>query len=104
MRHFLALSLSKVMLAASVLQATAEGLLKALARIALALAARLAPARLGAIPLPMVAALAQAQLLAATGAIKDSVAGLDDGSTSSSQKPGQCPPIASLSGRDKNTS
>ena len=104
MRHFLALSLSKVMLTPGVLEATGKRVLKALARGACALAARLAPARLGAIALPMVAALAEPQLLAAQRAIEDSVPGLDDGSTSSSQKPGQGPSIASLSVRDKNTS
>jgi hypothetical protein len=60
MRHFLAFALSKVPLAPGVLQATAERSLKALSRGARALAARRAPARLGAIPLPMVAALADA--------------------------------------------
>ena len=101
MRHFLALALSKVLLAPRVLPAPAEGVLKALARGARALAACLAPARLGAIPLPMVAALTDAQLLMAAGAIEDPVAGLDDGSTSSSQKAGQRRPITSLSARDK---
>ena len=96
MRHFLTLSLSKVMLAAGVLQPTGKRFLKALTRGALALPTSRAPARLAAIPLPMVAALAQPQLLAAPGAIEDSVPGLDDGSTSSSQKPGQWPPVASL--------
>ena len=101
MRHFLALSLSKVLLAPGVLSAPAEGVLKALARGARARASGLAPARLGAIPLPMVAALTDAQLLMAAGAIEDSVAGLDDGSTSCSQKAGQRRPITSLSARDK---
>lgn len=104
MRHFLELSLTKVMLAPGVLQATGKGFLKAPSGGALALTTSRTPARLGAIPLPMVAALAQAQLPTTAGAIEDSVPGLDDGSTSSSQKPGQRPSIASLSVRDKNTS
>jgi hypothetical protein len=101
MRHFLALSLSKVTLALGVLQATRKRFLKALARGARALAARRAPARRGAIPLPMVAALADAQLFVAPGAVEQPVAGLDDGSTSSSQKAGQRRSITSLSARDK---
>jgi len=104
MRHFLALSLSKVMLAPGVLQPTGKGLLKTSPRGALALATSRIPARLAAIPLSTVAALAKPQLLAAPGAIEDAVSGFDDGSTSSSQRPGQGPSIASLSVRDKNTS
>jgi hypothetical protein len=104
MRHFLELSLTKVMLTSGMLQATGEGFLKALACGTLALTTSRTPARLGAIPLPMVAALADAQLLVAPGTVEHSVADLGDGSTSSSQKPGQGPSIASLSARDKNTS
>jgi len=101
MRHFLTLSLSKVLLALGVLPATVERILKALACGARALAPRLAAARLGAIPLPMVAALADTLLRVAPGAVEQPVAGLDDGSTSSSPKAGQRPSITSLSAWDK---
>jgi hypothetical protein len=104
MRHFLALALAEVMLAPGVLQATGKGLLKTSPRGTRALATSRIPARLAAIPLSTVAALAQAQLLAAPSAIEDAVSGFGDGSTSSSQKPGQGPSIASLSVRDTNTS
>lgn len=101
MRHFLALALAKVLLALGVQPATVERVLKALAGGARARAPRLASARLGAIPLPMVAALADTQLRLAPGAVEQPVAGLDDGSTSSSPKAGQRPSITSLSARDK---
>lgn len=104
MRHFLAPALSILMLAPGVMPPTAEGFLKALARSPLALAPSLAAARLRAIALPMITALTGAQLLMAAGAIEHPVYGLDDGSTSGSQKTGQCPPTASLSVRDKTLS
>ena len=104
MRHFLVVALPIVALAPGVLQATGERFLKALSRGARALASRQAPARLGAIPLPMVAALTGAQLLVAPGAVEQSVFGLDDGSTSGSQKAGQRPSIRPLSVRDKTLS
>jgi hypothetical protein len=102
MRHFLTLSLSIIMLAPGVLPATGKLLLEAFPRRARAVTTSRTSARFAAVTLPMVAALAQTQLLAAPGAIEDSVPGFDDGSTSSSQKPGQCPSIASLSVWDKH--
>ena len=86
MRHFLALALAKVLLALGVLPATGERGLKALAGSARARAPRLATARLGAIPLPMVAALADTLLRVAPRAVEQPVADLADGSTSSSQR------------------
>jgi hypothetical protein len=100
MRHFLTPPLPPPTLPPGMVQATVERLLVAPAGSAYALAARLLGARIGTIPLPMIAAPAHAQLLVTPGAIQYSVAGDDDRNPSSPQKAGQGLSIASLSLRD----
>jgi len=96
MRHFLALAFTPPTLAPRMMEPPPEGLLIALARIAHALAPRLSGARIGAIPLPMIAAPADSLLALTTRAIEHSVAG-DDRTGSSRQKAGQCVATGSLS-------
>ncbi len=97
MRHFLALALTPAALPRRMLQSSLERLLVASSCRPHAFAARLIRARLGAVPLPVVTALAYPQPLVTTRAIQHSVAALDDRRPSSSQKAGQVLVIASLS-------
>jgi hypothetical protein len=100
MRHFLTPPLTPTTLPPGMMQATAKRLLVALAGRAYARTARLLGARIGTIPLPMIAAPAHAQLLMTPCAIQHSVAADDDRNPSSPQKAGQGLSIASLSRRD----
>jgi len=96
MRHFLALALTPPLLAPRMMQPAAKARLIAPACIAHALASRLPSAGIGAIPLSVIAAPADALLALTTRAIEHSVAG-DDRTASSLPKAGQWRPIASLS-------
>ena len=96
MRHFLALALTPPLLAPRMMQPAAKARLIAPACIAHALASRLPSAGIGAIPLSVIAAPADALLALTTRAIEHSVAG-DDRTGSSLPKAGQLQPIASLS-------
>jgi hypothetical protein len=96
MRHFLALALTPPLLAPRMMQPAAKARLIAPACIAHALASRLPSAWIGAIPLSVIAAPADALLALTPRAIEHSVAG-DDRTGSSLPKAGQWPPTASLS-------